>query len=214
MDKIVLDGISFNDDGKPKFKYSLSIEENLEMKMYSQDFLVPAAKLSHITNSGKIERHSDISNILAFLNNYSDMPANPEDVLDHCVLKLTKVLEESQNIDEVKSKKISFLIEQLQLANQAVHSRRYSTNFLWAAIGWLKTSPVLYKLLLDDGLLTLPSCSYLKQLSGAFSLESGLSSSTTAYLMEQIKTLSDREKTVALAIDEVSRYVTHTLRSH
>ena len=185
------------------------------MKLYSQDFLLPATKVSHITNSGKIERQSDISNILAFLNNFSDMPANPEDVVDHCVLKLTKVLEESQNIDEVKSKKISFLVEQLQLANQTVHSRRYSTNFLWAAIGWLKTSPVLYKLLIDDGFLTLPSCSYLKQLSGAFSLESGLSPSATAYLTERIKTLSDQEKTVALAIDEVIRYVKHfTLGSH
>jgi hypothetical protein len=135
------------------------------------------------------------------------MPADPEDVIGHCILKLTKILEGPQVIDESKGKKISFLIEQLQLANQTVHSRRYSTNFLWSAISWLKTSPVLYKLLIEDGLLTLPSSSYLKQLSGAFSLESGLSSSTMAYLAERIKNLSDQDKTVALAIDEVIYYV-------
>jgi hypothetical protein len=203
-DKIVLDGVSFNDDGKPKFKYSLTIEENLEIKIFSQDFLVPATKVSHITQSGKIERLSDISNILAFLNNFSDMPADSIDVINHCVLKLTKLLEDSQNIDEVKAKKISFLVEQLRLANQRTHTRRYSTSFLWAAIGWLKTSPVLYKFMSEDGFLTLPSCSYLKQLSGAFSLESGLSSSSMAYLAERIKNLSEQEKIVALAIDEVT----------
>jgi hypothetical protein len=33
VDKIFLDEISFNDEGKPKLKFSLTIEENLEIKM-------------------------------------------------------------------------------------------------------------------------------------------------------------------------------------
>ena len=175
--------------------------------MFSQDFRVSTTKVSHITHSGKIERLSDISNILAFLNNFSDMPSDSTDVIDDCVIKLTKLLEDSETIDEVQAKKISFLVEQLRLANQTTHTRRYSTSFLWAAIGWLKTSPVLYKLMTEDGFLTLPSNSYLKQLAGAFSLESGLSSSTMAYLGERIKGLSDQEKIVALAIDEVTLFV-------
>ena len=68
---------------------------------------------------------------------------------------------------------------------------------------WQKTSPSLYSMMLEDGLLSLPSISYLKQLSGAFSIESGLSVSTISYLRERIKPLNEKERTVALAIDEV-----------
>jgi hypothetical protein len=130
-------------------------------------------------------------------------PGDPDDVINDCISKLTALLDDYEDKDESRLKKICFLVEQLKLANQNSHKRRYTTNFLWTAITWLKTSPVLYKLLLQDGLLTLPSPSYLKQLSGAFSLQSGVSSSTLAYLTERAKNLTANEKTVALAIDEV-----------
>ena len=106
--------------------------------------------------------------------------------------------------EEVNTAKLNFLTEQLRLLKGNNQSNRFSTSFLWAAITWQKTSPALYKLLREDGLMTLPSISYLKQLSSSFSLSSGLSSSAVAYLEERLKTLSPKERIVALAIDEVS----------
>ena len=172
--------------------------------MFSNDLSVPISKILFITDSGTIQRHSDILNILAYLHSCSQVPPAPEDVIKHCIKKLQNLTQDSDPDNETFFKKLEFLIEQLCLLQQTPQTRRYSTRFLWSAITWLKTSPTLYNLIADESFVTLPSSSYLKQLSGAFSLESGLSSSTVAYLKERIRALSDQEKTVALAIDEVN----------
>ena len=67
----------------------------------------------------------------------------------------------------------------------------------------VKTSPSLYPLLQNDGLLALPSIGYLKQISSSFSLETGLSTGVCSYLKTRIASLSQEEKTVVLMIDEV-----------
>lgn len=130
--------------------------------MFSRGGGVPVARASHITKSCKIERVSDISNILAFLNSLSETPLQPGDVIKNCAKQLSEALE-TEN-DEAKSKKLLFVIEQLTLSQQTTKQRRYSTSFLWSALTWQKTSPALYSLMADDGLITLPSSSYLKRL--------------------------------------------------
>ena len=209
---IFLEEISINDEGKAKFTFCLSIEETLKFSMHSHNIKVPNSKVKSITPKGIIERVTDVHNILAFLNSFSETDPQPEDVIDHCIRKLKHVLEDSSEISEELSKKLSFLVEQMNLANNKVSSRRYSTSFLWSALTWQKTSPALYSLIQDDGFITLPSRSYLKHLSGAFSMESGLSSLAISYLQERIKPLSDEEKTVALAIDEVRDHSLMTSR--
>ncbi len=203
IEKIFFDEIYFNEEGKPTFRFSLSVNTNLELCLFANDISVPVSKVSNIVENGRISRHSDILNILAFLNSYSELPPEPEDVINSCISKLNGLSENVYDGKENQLKRISFIVEQLKLANENPHKRRYSTNFLWTAITWLKTSPVLYKLLIQEGLLTLPSISYLKQLSGAFSVQSGISPSTIAYLKERVADLSAGDKIVALAIDEV-----------
>ena len=200
---IFFDEISFDEDGMPGFKFSLTVESDLQVRIFSQGFTVPLKKISHIVKNGKVEQISDISNICAFLNTYADVSPPAADVIQSCVTKLEVVIQES-NTDEVNIPKLNFLVEQLRLLKGSSQSNRFSTSFLWAAITWQKTSPALYKLMREDGLMTLPSISYLKQLSSSFSLSSGLSNSAVAYLEERLKTLSPKEKIVALAIDEVS----------
>jgi len=83
------------------------------------------------------------------------------------------------------------------------HARRYSTSLLWSSLKWLKTSTALYKILLHENVLTLPSIGYLKEISSSFALQSGLSPAALAYLRERVKVLSPEEKLVSLIIDEV-----------
>jgi len=202
QDHLLFEEISFNEDGVPRFKFSFNVDVQLKVKLFANNLVVPTKKISHIIKTGAIQRISDIWNICAFLNDYAEVSPAGQDIIKDCVSKLEKVLE-NDDLEEIDSGKLSFLIEQLKLLKGSSPSHRYSTSFLWTAITWQKTSPALYKLLKEDGLFTLPSASYLKQLSNAFSLESGLSKSTVAYLEERIKTISEEEKTVALAIDEV-----------
>ena len=202
-DSIFFEEISFDEDGMPGFKFSLTVESDLQVMIFARGLTVPMKKISHIVKNGKVERISDITNICAFLNSYADVCPPAADVIESCIAKLEAVIQEN-NTEEVNTAKLNFLTEQLRLLKGSNQSNRFSTSFLWAAITWQKTSPALYKLLREDGLMTLPSISYLKQLSSSFSLSSGLSNSAVAYLEERLKTLSPKEKIVALAIDEVS----------
>ena len=201
-DTILFEEISFDEDGMPGFKFSVTVESDLQATIFARGLKLPLKKISHIVRNGKVERISDVSNICAFLNSYADTSPAADDIIASCVAKLELVLQEN-DAEEVSIPKLNFLTEQLRLLKGSSQSNRFSTSFLWAAITWQKTSPALYKLLREDGLMTLPSISYLKQLSSSFSLASGLSNSALAYLEERIKTLSPKEKTVALAIDEV-----------
>ncbi len=200
--RLMLEEIAFDDDGNPSLLFGLTISENLCFQMTVNGVSVPLDKVKHI-NSGKIERHSDLNNLIAFLKSYSEK-LNPEDTISSCVKRLTALKSAVETANPELGKKLTFLTEQLNLSKESQRSRRYSTSFLFSALGWQKSSPNLYRQLINEGILTLPSISYLKHLGSTFSLESGFSSSTVSYLKERTKHLTEREKTVALAMDEVN----------
>ena len=169
--------------------------------------ILPASKVNHICKLQLIKRHSDILNLLAFLRSYKGTE-KVEDVIEHCIRKLNAAIAEcDENLFIFK--KLSFIKSQLKLVKQAGLSRRYPPTFIWTALSWFKTSPALYRLLLSDGLMTLPSIGYLKQISGSFSLETGLSTCVITYLDTRIKHLEENQKTVSLLIDEVFSSYNH-----
>jgi hypothetical protein len=71
--KIFLEELTFGDDEKPSLWYSLTIRENLQFQLVSNDAILPIKKVEHISKSGKIERYTDVKNLMAFLRNYSDV---------------------------------------------------------------------------------------------------------------------------------------------
>ena len=159
--------------------------------------------VEHITPNLKIERLTDVTNILAFLNSFADSRQQKHFGLEDSIEQLNSAIQNDQSLSVKTAQKLSFLVDQLQLALQPSKSRRYRANYLWTCIKWLKTSPALYKQVLEEGLFTLPSISHLKRLSSAYSLETGLSDNTIAYLGERYKGLTDQQKVVSLIIDEV-----------
>ena len=161
---------------------------------------MPSSNVKHICKLEKIERFSDVSNILAYLRSNLSPEDNQTHQLKMCISKLSKIIE-AENQESDNCKKLLFLRDQLALINKA--PKRYSSSFIWQALTWFKTSPSLYPLLQNDGLLALPSIGYLKQISSSFSLETGLSTGVCSYLKTRIASLSQEEKTVVLMIDEV-----------
>jgi len=172
-DKFVIDGAEFNEDGRPSFKYSLTIHANLDFSLFTSNSSIPASKVKHITETYRIQRFSDVENILAFLNSYSCQEPDAKDVIEECVNRLSRLAKKTVVKDESLSQKLEFISEQLSLALMPANSRRYSTKLLWHCLTWMKTGPAVYKVLLSDGFLTLPSLSRLHRLSSAFSLETG-----------------------------------------
>ena len=194
--------MNFHQDGKPFFKFTLTVNELLSFSLTSNEVSVPTGLVKHIVPNNFIERHSDVFNILAFIRSYSESDAKSEDIIQDCIQKMSSS-KDLQNNSHQDAPKIKFLIQQLQLAMLPAQSRRFSPDFLWTCIRWMKTSSTLYDALIKENLLCLPSSSHLKRLSSAYCLETGLSESTTAYLSERVKSLTEEEKTVAILIDEV-----------
>ena len=113
------------------------------------------------------------------------------------------LLSQISDLDDEKQKKLAFLLEQLEHLPKQPRQRRYSPSLLSSAITWQLTSPALYKQLLNDNFLSLPSIQRLKCLSTALTVEKGLAKSTENYLKGRISNLEAREKIVLIMIDEV-----------
>ena len=196
-ESIVLEEIIFDEEQRPKFSYSLTVYNTLNFLLVKSDCILSNSKVQHICKN-KIERKSDVGNILAFLRSLDEL--KKEDQVHQCLLLIDRLLD---NEDEASSpaKKLAFIRSQLEL----VYSKRphYSSSFVWTALTWMKTSPALYKMLLQDNLVTLPSLSYLKRISSAFSLESGLSTDVISYLQTRFNKLDSNQKNVSILIDEV-----------
>jgi hypothetical protein len=156
--------------------------------------------VSHITKSEIICSADDVLNLLAFLKNLSAVDVSWEDQIKQCTDILDGLL---PALEGTLQGQISFFLEQLQLAIKQPRQRRYSSFLLATTAMWLNSSTVMFKQLLRDGLLILPSISHLKKLMSAMSLETGLTNSTLAYLEARIKSLLPRERKIAIIMDEV-----------
>ncbi len=104
---------------------------------------------------------------------------------------------------ETEERKMSFLVEQLSLAQVPPKQRRYSPDLLAAATMWKTTSPALYKQLLLENVLSIPSIGHLSQLSKALTTETGMSNATVRYLKMRIGNIDNREKKIVLIGDEI-----------
>ena len=201
--KLVFEDVALDVDGKAFFKFSLVIHDDLSFKMVLRDVPVPNWRVSHISPEKVIQRTSDISNILAFLNGAYEDVSSLRDPIQDSIDILLKFCQDAGPARPELARKIEFITEQLRLSKASKFGRKYSTKFILTTLQWMKTSPALYRLMLDEDLLTLPSLSYLQRLSSSYDLETGLTSSSLAYLSERAKHLSEQEKNVAILIDEV-----------
>ena len=87
-----------------------------------------------------------------------------------------KHLEYNVNLN-IRSK-LQFIKKQLQFAFINIKHRRYSTDLLSVCILWGNVSSSLYKQTRDERLLTIPSARYIKKLTSALSVETGLTENT------------------------------------
>ena len=91
--QILFDEISFDDEGLSTFRFTLTVKDDLSFIMSILGSSIPLSKVNHITKSQKVQRLSDVSNILAFLNSIADHPPTSEEIILGCSKQLTKVIE-------------------------------------------------------------------------------------------------------------------------
>ena len=82
---------------------------------------------------------------------------------------------------------------------------RYSPGLLSTCVLWENTSSTLYRQIHDGGILTIPSVRYIKKLTSAISVDTGLTPQSMKYLEARASRLKGREKIGSLIMDEVKR---------
>ena len=150
-EKVVFMSIACTDDKKVKILYSLIVYKDLSFAMQgAKDKRVSLSQVHHICSGKQLETMSQVSNIVAFLKNQSG-PTEPDSLQDY--IKEFKANISNVDLDSTTSRKISFAIEQMEMANQRPKGRRYSTALLSVCVLWERTSPALYKQILGEDLL-------------------------------------------------------------
>ena len=68
---------------------------------------------------------------------------------------------------------------------------------------WENSSPSLYKQMLKENVLSLPSICHLHSLSKTFCMDTGLTGNTHSFVVARIKQISKRERHIVLLIDGI-----------
>ena len=189
-----------NVSSKPSIKYSLIIFDDMTFKIWYGGNLIPSDTIPHIVKSNKISLLNEIIEIMDYLKKLNNSNPSIPDEVNTCVQRLRKLEGE---VDTVIRSKLQFIIEQLQLAFMHIKHRRYSPDLLSTCVLWENTSSNLYIQIRGEGLLTIPSIRYIKKLTSAISVETGLTEQTIKYLEARFLRLADREKIGSLIFDEI-----------
>ncbi|QQP39506.1 Putative LOC101234561, partial [Caligus rogercresseyi] len=196
--------LAFSDnDHPPQMIFTIEIFHDLTFQVWIGQVISSRGSLLHIIRDDKLSSTGQLINLIAHARNKPDNQRTEVDTYEQCYQLLEGTLVQEGCSEETK-KKVAFLMEQLKLLKKKENARRYSPTLLAVACLWENTSPSLYRMILHDGFLTLPSSSHLNRLSRAFSVESGVSEGTKAYLKARAGKLNEREKIVALLVDEVA----------
>ena len=189
------------ESGRPKILFSITITDEMTFVMHdvNGDRIDPF-NIIHITTEKKIETASEVLNVIAWLKSYT--VEQRKCTLSHVIQEFERNLD-GVDLDEATRKKLNFLLEQFQLLPYKPRGKRYSVSLLSLCAMWEKTSPALYRQLLAEGLLSLPSARRLKVLTEALTVDLGMSNSAKLYLKARVQKLNDMEKIVSLLIDEV-----------
>ena len=198
-DKVIIYDIETeNEEQKLKLKYNFFINADLHYKLWLFDNPVSPIRFKHITENTKISCFTEVLHLLEFLQNLPAEPLLPDEAL-YFVDKLKNI----ETPNNLVNSKLLFLIEQLHLTFMHNKHRRYSADLLSTCVLWENTSTNLYKQIREEGHLTIPSLRYIKKLTSAVSVDTGLTTTGKKYLEARFAKLQEREKIGSLIIDEV-----------
>lgn len=189
--------------GQINVMFQLTVYQDLSFSMEVQNTTCPSSIIASVTREEHIRYLWEIPNILAVLKNAGENFYEDGNSLKQVIVDFQNKVARLTIQDNETEKKIGFLLEQLSLAIQSKHSRKYSSDILACGSMWKATSPALYNQILREGLLTLPTVSWLKKLTESMPMSFGLTDGIKSYLKLRIKNLSSRERKVILAFDEI-----------
>lgn len=152
-----------------------------------------------------ITRVDEVVNILSRLN---DLKSNEVSELEKLETCLAQVLDSAQLNGEIESL-VRMFQEQLKITKCAPKMRRYPVKLLMKCATWVRMGPKLYRELVSNSGLTLPTYGYIKRFQHFTKFRGDMDDVNVKYFQMRIDKLQDKEKVVHMAIDEV--YTTQSL---
>ena len=177
----------------------------MSLTIYIKDQKLPLKVVKHVCPTGKIESLTQLLEILNLLERkYCELvngPSSNKRCLEFCADFLEKALPNLSAENEIE---ISFIIEQIRLCViDNSRDRRYSQALLGMTSMWNSTSSTLYKQILNEGVITLPSTRTLYRLSSAITVDTGFNDSALKYIKLRTENLNQFERKMSILIDEV-----------
>ena len=190
------------DTDVPKVTSSVTVNSDLTVVASVDGVILPASVLTDLV-TGPIERMSQLVNLMARVKAYGEDSRSMS--LQCSVQTAVTVLKRSlENLDETDGdeyRKISFVIEQLQLLLTDKYARHYSPQLMIMSFRIRNASTAAYTALLNENVLCIPSTTTLEKVTRRLNTSSGLDNSS--YLKMRVSKLSEFERKVLLIIDEI-----------
>ncbi|KAJ3644415.1 hypothetical protein Zmor_022148 [Zophobas morio] len=181
---------------------SVNIRNDLGVKVFVKGNEISYNDLRWLfTGTLKLTKWSQFENLLL---RYKNVPHREDTVPEHYINKAYIFLEKAHALlnddHEYKYKKyLDSILQQLKMLCQK--KSKYSSSVLLFAFMIYSQSVPAYNILRDY--FFLPHKRYLQQLSSGFNVSTNDSTSTTHYIEHLASHLTEREKYVALLIDEI-----------
>lgn len=191
-------------DGNVDVKWHMVVSQDCSISMKRDNVPVPLSIVSHLISDSKIRRCSELCNILSALKSFSEDFSSRPEALTSLVHDFKSRMFQVQFGENRTARKLNFLLDQLTMVvTSGKKQRRYSSELLACSALWQTMSPALYRHLLTDDVLCLPSVQHLKRLTSPLDSETGISEKNKIYLQERLKSLTEREKIMVLMADEI-----------
>src|SRR5688572_14034296 len=189
---------------KPRITTAVKILRSLNVEVYRGESHVTSQSLTWILGKQCLLKcWSQLSSVLShFSTDVGRLSVKEQvEVVKQDLHELTEMITDSDDYGADVLARLTFLSEQISLLFAS--KMKYSRDTLCIAFRFFAASATVYRRLRDT-VLTLPSVSYLKQLSTVFSLSAGLNeNSHVTYLKQKAEILKDHEKHVILLLDEI-----------
>ena len=176
--RLIIYWLSTEDD-IPKVTASVTVSSDLTVVASMDGVVVPASLLADLL-TGPIERMSQLVNVMARVKAYGEdfRSTSLQCSVQAAASVLKRSLENLDETDDVEYRKISFVIEQLQLLLTDKYGRHYSPQLMIMSFRIRSTSNAAYKALLDENVLCIPSTSTLEKVTRRLNSDSGLDNSS------------------------------------
>ena len=190
------------ENGLPSVISSVTVNSDLTVVASVDGVILPTSVLSDLVK-GPIERMSQLINLMARVKAHGEDSRSRS--LQCSVQIATSVLKKSlEQLDETDGdeyRKISFIIEQLQLLFTDKYARHYSPQLMIMSFRIRSASNAAYTALLDENVLCMPSACTLEKVTRRLNTNSGQDNSS--YLKMRVSKLNEFERKVVLIIDEI-----------